>query len=77
MGRPENDQEEVEENLAMTIKLNKARIAELHTAMSGTVDRGDIPGIVTLLGRGDEIHLEVIGTKTIGGKEPMRRDSLS
>jgi len=60
----------------MTIRLNKARIADLHTAMSGYVDRGDIPGIVTLLGRGDEIHVDVIGTKTIGGKEPMRRDSI-
>jgi hypothetical protein len=25
--------------------------------MAGHVERGDIPGIVTLIGRGDEVHV--------------------
>ena len=32
-------------------KLNKARVADLHTVMSGYVERGDIAGIVTLIAR--------------------------
>ena len=59
-----------------TSKLNKARIADLHTTMSGYIERGDIPGIVTLIGRGDEIHVDAIGKKTVDGKEPMRRDTI-
>jgi CubicO group peptidase (beta-lactamase class C family) len=58
------------------MKLNEARVADLHTAMSGYVERGDIPGMVTLIGRGDEIHADAIGTKTAGGKEPMGRDTI-
>jgi CubicO group peptidase (beta-lactamase class C family) len=57
-------------------KLNQARVADLHVTMNGYVERGDIPGIVTLIGRGDEIHVDAIGTKTVGGKEPMRRETI-
>jgi CubicO group peptidase (beta-lactamase class C family) len=56
--------------------LNKARVADLHMTMSGYVERGDIPGIVTLIGRGDEIHADAIGMTTVGLKEPMRRDTI-
>jgi CubicO group peptidase (beta-lactamase class C family) len=59
-----------------TNKLNKARVADLHMTMTGHVERGDIPGIVTLISRGDEIHVDAIGMKTVGGKEPMRRDTI-
>jgi CubicO group peptidase (beta-lactamase class C family) len=59
-----------------TNKLNEARVADLHTTMTGYVERGDIPGIVTLIGRGGEIHVDAIGTKAIGEKEPMRRDTI-
>jgi CubicO group peptidase (beta-lactamase class C family) len=61
----------------MTInKLNKARVTDLHMTMTGYVDGGDIPGIVTLIGRGDEIHVDAIGTKKVGEREPMRRDTI-
>ena len=59
-----------------TSKLNKERITDLHTKMSGYVERGEIPGIVTLISRGDEVHVDPIGTKTIDGKAPMRRDTI-
>lgn len=59
-----------------TSKLNRARVADLHAAMTGYAERGDIPGIVTLIGRGDEIHVDATGMKTAGGKEPMRRDTI-
>jgi CubicO group peptidase (beta-lactamase class C family) len=59
-----------------TQKLNPAGVASLHTAMAGYVQRGDIPGIVTLIARGDDIHVNAVGTKTAGGCEPMRRDTI-
>jgi hypothetical protein len=52
------------------------RIGDLRTTMTGYIERGDIPGIVTLVGCGDEIHVDAIGTKAIDGREPMRRDTI-
>jgi CubicO group peptidase (beta-lactamase class C family) len=57
-------------------KLNPARVADLHKAMTGHVERGDIPGIVTLIACGDEVHVDAIGMMTVGGTEPMRRDTI-
>jgi hypothetical protein len=58
--------------MAMTTnKLNTARIADLHRTMTGHVERGDIPGIVTLIGQGDEMYVDAIGTMTLGGIEPI------
>jgi CubicO group peptidase (beta-lactamase class C family) len=62
--------------VATTNKLNQARVADLHTTMNGYVERGDIPGIVTLIARGDEIYVGAVGMKDIDGKEPMRRDTI-
>ena len=45
-------------------------------AMAGHVERGDVPGIVTLIAQGNEIHVDTIGTLSIGGKEPLRRDAI-
>lgn len=60
----------------MADKLNQERLADLHMAMAGYVERGDVPGIVTLVGRGDELHADATGRKTVGGKEPIRRDTI-
>jgi CubicO group peptidase (beta-lactamase class C family) len=56
--------------------LNKERVADLRATMNGYVARGDIPGIVTLIARGDEVYVDAIGRKTVGGEEPMRRDTI-
>jgi len=49
---------------------------KLRAAMAGFVARGDIPGIVTLVARGDEVLVDAVGTTTIGGNQPMRRDTI-
>jgi CubicO group peptidase (beta-lactamase class C family) len=56
--------------------INKAKVAELHMAMTCYVERGEIPGIVTLAARGDEIHVDAVGIKIIGEEGPMRRDTI-
>ena len=56
--------------------LSRARLARMHSVMAGHVERGVVPGIVTLISRRDEVHVGAIGTKAIGGSEPMRRDTI-
>jgi CubicO group peptidase (beta-lactamase class C family) len=48
----------------------------LHEAMKDFVDRGEIPGIVTLVARGSQAQVDVLGTMTANGTEPMRRDTI-
>ncbi|MCA1481809.1 serine hydrolase, partial [Bradyrhizobium sp. NBAIM08] len=67
---------EHEDLILPTNKLNNIRITALHTAMSGYVERGDIPGLVTLIARSDEIHVDAIGTKCIDGNDPILRDTI-
>jgi CubicO group peptidase (beta-lactamase class C family) len=59
-----------------TNRLNKDRVANLHAAMRGHVERGDVPGIVTLVALGDEIHVDATGMKTVGGNKPMFGDTI-
>jgi Beta-lactamase len=61
--------------------LSKARLSRMQDVMAGYVVRGEVPGIVTLVARRGEVHVEAIGMKTIGGSEsgrngPMRRDTI-
>ncbi|MEJ8858111.1 serine hydrolase domain-containing protein [Variovorax robiniae] len=57
----------------MNAKLQPAR---LHAAMRGHVERGDIPGIVTLIAHGDDVQVDAIGKMTVGDGPPMRRDTV-
>ena len=56
--------------------LSKARLGRMHTVMAGYVQRGDVPGMVTLVSRRGEVHVDAIGTKAIGGSDPMQRDTI-
>jgi CubicO group peptidase (beta-lactamase class C family) len=55
---------------------SRSRLALLHDVMAAYVKRGDMPGIVLGLSRRDAVHVDVIGTLAIGGRDPMRRDSI-
>jgi CubicO group peptidase (beta-lactamase class C family) len=48
----------------------------LHEAMAARVERGEFPGIVTLIARGDEVRVDAVGTTAVGGDVPMRRDTV-
>jgi len=48
----------------------------VHEAMAARVDRGEFPGIVTLVARGDKVTVDAIGTKAFGSDVPMRRDTI-
>jgi CubicO group peptidase (beta-lactamase class C family) len=55
---------------------SQSRLDRMHNVMNGYVERGDIPGIVTLVARHDEVHVDAVGTFAHGGNEPMQRDTI-
>ena len=56
--------------------LSAPRLKRLHDVMTGYVERGDVPGLVTLVARRGEGHVDAIGTMAAGGDEPVRRDTI-
>jgi CubicO group peptidase (beta-lactamase class C family) len=55
--------------------LSKARLGRMHDVMAGHVQAGEMPGMVTLVSRGGDIHVDTIGQIAIGGT-PMQRDTI-
>lgn len=60
----------------MTDSTTRARLDRLHDAMAARVANGELPGIVTLVAHGDDVHVDTIGTLALDGDEPMRRDTI-
>ena len=56
--------------------LSKARLVRMHEVMAGYVDRGDLPGLVTLVSRRGVAHVDAIGTLAAGTSAPMRHDTI-
>lgn len=57
--------------------LSKTRLARMHDVMAGYVERGEMPGLVTLVSRRGEVHIDVIGTRTRGDSStPMQRNTI-
>ncbi len=50
-----------------------ARLGRMHDVTAGHVERGDVPGLVTLVSRRGEVHGDAIGMKAVGGSDPIRR----
>ncbi|CAA9441601.1 MAG: hypothetical protein AVDCRST_MAG28-452 [uncultured Rubrobacteraceae bacterium] len=53
-----------------------ARLGRVHDAIVDDVERGEVPGLVTLVARRGEVHADTVGAKAVGG-DPMRRDTIS
>ncbi|XVV11792.1 serine hydrolase domain-containing protein [Actinoplanes sp. CA-131856] len=49
--------------------------SQLQQAMAARVARGDFPGLVALVARGDDVLAEAVGVTAFGGDTPMRRDT--
>ena len=56
--------------------LSTARLGRMHDVMVGHVERGAVPGMVSLVSRRDEVHVAAIGVKTIGDRDPIGRDTI-
>ena len=59
----------------MTQRLSAARLERMHTVLGGYIDRGEMPGIVALVSRGETVHVEALGALSFGGS-PMKRDAI-
>jgi CubicO group peptidase (beta-lactamase class C family) len=60
----------------MSRGFSKTGLGRMHEVMSGYVERGEIPGMVTLVSRRGEIHVDVLGAKSANGNDPIRRDTI-
>src|SRR3989449_6062438 len=56
--------------------LSRARLGRMHDVMAGYVERGDVPGLVTLVSRRGEVHVDAIGTMAFADPTPMRGDTI-
>ena len=56
--------------------LSTTRLGRLRKVMAGSVDRGEVAGVVALVGRRGEAHVEAIGASDLATGQPMRRDTL-
>lgn len=54
---------------------SKARLGRMRDVLAGHVERGAAPGLVALVSRRGEVHVETIGRQAIDGA-PMRRDTI-
>jgi CubicO group peptidase (beta-lactamase class C family) len=60
----------------MTALLSRPGLARLHDLMEAHVVAGQMPGLVTLVARGDDVHVDVIGTRSFTDPEPLARDAI-
>ncbi|SEG57713.1 CubicO group peptidase, beta-lactamase class C family [Nonomuraea solani] len=54
----------------------KTGLNRLHDVLARHVETGKIPGLVALVSRGGQTHVETIGTMRHEGGAPMRRDTI-
>jgi len=56
-------------------EISRAQLDQLHDVMAGHVESGDMPGLVTLVSRHGEVHVDAIGRLAFDGP-PMTRDTI-
>ena len=61
---------------APTGALSAEGVTRLHEIMVGHVARGRAPGLVSIVSRHGDDHVDVIGSMATDGESPMRRDTI-
>ena len=59
-----------------TAGLSKSQLVRMHQVLSGYVERQEMPGLVALVSRDDDVHVETLGTLSLGHPAPMKRDTI-
>ncbi|MEU0502480.1 serine hydrolase domain-containing protein [Nocardia sp. NPDC005998] len=59
-----------------TSGFTEAGLRRVRDVLARHVDSGKIPGVVALVSRGGQTHVEAIGTMRADGDAPMRRDTI-
>jgi|SRR5580704_2063623 CubicO group peptidase (beta-lactamase class C family) len=55
---------------------SKPRLERMHQVLSGYIERKEMPGLVALVSRHDEVHVETLGTLAFNQSAPMRTDTI-
>lgn len=50
-------------------------LAGFRTSLERHVEGGDVPGLVALIARGRDVHVEVLGSPAVGDPAPLDRDA--
>jgi hypothetical protein len=48
----------------------------MHAVLATHVEGGNVPGLIALVSRRGEVHVDAIGTRTAGGHDAMQRDTI-
>jgi CubicO group peptidase (beta-lactamase class C family) len=56
--------------------LSQDRLARLHDIMAGHVGRGAAPGLVAVVSRRGEVHVDALGATALRGGQPVRPDTI-
>ena len=56
--------------------LSKSRLERMHHVLSGHVERKEIPGLVALVSRHDDVCVATRGTMALGHPAPMKRNAI-
>jgi CubicO group peptidase (beta-lactamase class C family) len=59
-----------------TSGLSQAGLAHLHDVMSAHVEAGEMPGLVALVARGDDVHIDTVGSASFAGRTPLDRSAI-
>jgi CubicO group peptidase (beta-lactamase class C family) len=63
-------------NEPSTNQLSSKGLARLHGSMAAHVAAGRLPGLVTLVACGDDVHIDTIGTPSFVNDTPLARDAI-
>ena len=56
--------------------LSKPRLERMHRILSEHIEHGELPGLVALIARHDDVHVEALGTMFVGDRRRMQRDAI-
>jgi CubicO group peptidase (beta-lactamase class C family) len=62
--------------LARRALAKPSKTSHTHELMAGYVERGEIPGIVTVVSRRGDVRVDTLGKQALGAARKMQRDSI-
>ena len=60
----------------MTTSLSATGLQNIHDRMAAHVASHQVPGLITLVASGDEVHVDVVGTSSLDDATPLARDAI-
>jgi CubicO group peptidase (beta-lactamase class C family) len=69
------EQDNMQKTIGNGAGLCSARLHRMHDIMARHVENGSMPGLVSLVSRHGEVHIDAIGELSFGGA-PMQRDTI-